>query len=352
MRRFLRWAGRVLFLALAGALLYALSTVPLPAGPSLYVTEILPLSRATTPPAAVAARPMAEERLSSVEEPPAEETAPPVEGDILSLMFHHLTEDPAATTAWTTTPEKFREDLTKLLDAGYLPLSVEDYIEKNYVRGQDYFIVTFDDGYKSNLTLALPILKELQVPATVFVITGSVDHPEHMTWDEVREITASGWVTVYSHTETHMSANQNTLEAFLKDEHTAWAKIEENIDPAYKVMAYPSGAYTRESMEALAAEGYDLFVIQERPWWFKEENEAGIRILVRHNVEDYADTLTILARNRARNGLPTLAEATALREQRAAEEEAARLKRYASWIEYIKASYEAQAESDTPPLVP
>lgn len=352
MRRFLRWAGRVLFLAFAGALLYALTTFPLPDGPSLYASEILPLSRGTTPPAVATARPMAEAKLSPVAEPPAEVEEPPVEGDILPLMYHHLTEDPTATTAWTTTPEKFREDLTKLLDAGYLPLSVEDYIEKNYARGQDYFVVTFDDGYKSNLYLALPILKELQVPATVFVITGSVTHPEHMTWDEVREITASGWVTVYSHTETHMSANQNTLAAFLWDEHTAWAKIEENIDPAYKAMAYPSGAYTRESMEALAAEGYDLFVIQERPWWFTEENEAGIRILVRHNVEDYADTLAILARNRARHGLPSLAEATALRAQRAAEEEAARLRRYALWMEYAKAAYEAEKEIDRPAKAP
>lgn len=351
MRRFLRWAGRVVFLAFAGALLYAMTAFPLPGGPSLYASQILPLSRGTTPPAVAAARPMTETKLAPVAEPPAEaERKPPVEGDILPLMYHHLTEDPAATTAWTTTPEKFREDLTKLLDAGYLPLSVEDYIEKNYVRGQDYFIVTFDDGYKSNLTLALPILKELQVPATVFVITGSVTHPDHMNWDEVREITASGWVTVYSHTETHMSASQNTLADFLADEHTAWAKIEENTDPAYKVMAYPSGAYTRESMEALAAEGYDLFVIQERPWWFTEENEAGIRILVRHNVEDYADTLKILARNRARHGLPTLAQAAVLRQRRAAEEEAARLAQYAAWMAYAKKSF--AAISERPALLP
>lgn len=349
MRRFLRWAGRVLFLALTGALLYALMIFPLPGGPTLYASEILPLSRETTPRATPTVRPMTSATLTPVPEPPAEaEKEPPVEGDILPLMYHHLTEDPAATTDWTTTPEKFREDLTKLLNAGYLPLSVEDYIEENYVRGQDYFVVTFDDGYKSNLYLALPVLEELRVPATVFVITGSVDHPEHMVWDEVREITASGWVTVYSHTETHMSANQNTLSAFLADEHTAWAKIEENIDPAYKAMAYPSGAYTRESMEALAAEGYDLFVIQERPWWFTEDNDAGIRILVRHNVEDDADTLEILARNRARYGLPTLAEATALRAQRAAEEEAARLAQYAAWMAYAKAAYEAEAARPAP----
>lgn len=352
MRRFLRWAGRVLFLALAGMLFYALTVFPLPHLPSLHASGILPLSRAVTPNAVIAVRPMAEIPLSPVTEPPAEEKDPPVLGDILPLMYHHLTEDPTATTAWTTTPDKFREDLVQLLDAGYLPLSVEDYIEENFDRGQDYFVVTFDDGYKSNLTLALPVLRELQIPATVFVITGSVTHPDHMTWDEVREIIDSGWVTVYSHTETHMSANQNTLEAFLADEHTAWETITENIDPAYKAMAYPSGAYTRQSMEALAAEGYDLFVIQDRPWWFTEDNEAGIRLLVRHNVEDYADTLEILARNRAQYGLPTLKEATALRQQYAIEAEAARLAQYEAWIAYAKAAHDAAHAPDRPRLAP
>jgi peptidoglycan/xylan/chitin deacetylase (PgdA/CDA1 family) len=33
--------------------------------------------------------------------------------------------------------------------------------------------VTFDDGYRNTLTVALPLLKEFGVPATVFVLTGS-----------------------------------------------------------------------------------------------------------------------------------------------------------------------------------
>ena len=45
-------------------------------------------------------------------------------------------------------------------------------------------VVTFDDGFANNLTVALPILKRLSVPFTVFVTTGLLDTPGAMLWTE------------------------------------------------------------------------------------------------------------------------------------------------------------------------
>jgi len=45
-------------------------------------------------------------------------------------------------------------------------------------------IVTFDDGYKGNLTLALPIMEKYKVPATVYVSTGFLDRTSTMWWAE------------------------------------------------------------------------------------------------------------------------------------------------------------------------
>ncbi len=225
----------------------------------------------------------------------------PVPGNVLGLMYHDLTADEANTSAWTTTPEKFSADLTALFEAGYQPLSLEDYAKGDYSAEENYFVVTFDDGYTSNLTLALPILEALHVPASVFVITELTGTDGYMTWDQLRELTASGVVTVYSHTETHLKASESTKEAFLADEHTAWAKIEENLSPSMKALSYPHGAFTRETMDALTAEGYAVFTVQDVPEWYVEDNKAGARILFRYNVgyEDDVTELCELNRTRA-----------------------------------------------------
>jgi peptidoglycan/xylan/chitin deacetylase (PgdA/CDA1 family) len=44
-------------------------------------------------------------------------------------------------------------------------------------------IVTFDDGYRDNL-LALPILKQYHVPATIYITTGAVNRQRTFWWDE------------------------------------------------------------------------------------------------------------------------------------------------------------------------
>jgi peptidoglycan/xylan/chitin deacetylase (PgdA/CDA1 family) len=49
-------------------------------------------------------------------------------------------------------------------------------------------IVTFDDGYLDNLTLALPILKAHGVPATIYITTGMVENTTTPWWYELEQI--------------------------------------------------------------------------------------------------------------------------------------------------------------------
>lgn len=44
-------------------------------------------------------------------------------------------------------------------------------------------MITFDDGYRDNYDLALPILEELKIPATFFVPSGLIEHSKLGWWD-------------------------------------------------------------------------------------------------------------------------------------------------------------------------
>ena len=52
--------------------------------------------------------------------------------------------------------------------------------------GQNYCVaVTFDDGYRDNFTHAFPILKELGIPATIFLTSGCIEQRQLAWYDQV-----------------------------------------------------------------------------------------------------------------------------------------------------------------------
>ena len=57
------------------------------------------------------------------------------------------------------------------------------------------FVVTFDDGFENNVSIAAPILREFSVPATFYITTGFVEH-NAMSWidriEHCLEAVASG----------------------------------------------------------------------------------------------------------------------------------------------------------------
>lgn len=106
------------------------------------------------------------------------------------LCYHRLTRD------WldcSLAPhifvhvDRFREHLRTLRGRAEM-LSLAE-LDARITEGRDPRVlavcVTFDDGYADNLDLALPILRQEGVPATLFVSTGFVDNPLAVPWWDV-----------------------------------------------------------------------------------------------------------------------------------------------------------------------
>jgi peptidoglycan/xylan/chitin deacetylase (PgdA/CDA1 family) len=80
---------------------------------------------------------------------------------------------------------KFKEQLI-FLKKNYNFVSLDDFL--NLKKGEKSKItITFDDGYKDNLTHALPILNELNIPATIYIVTKFFENEFNVWWYELQE---------------------------------------------------------------------------------------------------------------------------------------------------------------------
>ena len=112
-------------------------------------------------------------------------------------------------------------------------------------------LLTFDDGYRSTLTEALPVLKRFGFPAIVFVPTAFVaginwfDHdiePEEpiCTWDELRELECNG-VAVQSHGVHHRRFSELSEAEVLAELTESKSSIECHLGSSVQVLAFPYG---------------------------------------------------------------------------------------------------------------
>jgi len=124
-------------------------------------------------------------------------------------------------------------------------------------------LVTFDDGYEDNYTMAFPILKEYGARATIFIITSLVGKPGYLTPAQITEMTASGLVDFQLHTDALHYQTPDGQSAVLAvppaklvaDLSTARVKLTTWTGKRPHVFAYPFGFYNDRVAEPLKTVG-------------------------------------------------------------------------------------------------
>ncbi|MBV5327352.1 MAG: polysaccharide deacetylase family protein, partial [Chlorobium sp.] len=107
------------------------------------------------------------------------------------LMLHGVT-DPSAPSAWKPlrpqlTTKQLSHALT-ILAQYYKFVSLPEAAEMlSGIRPLEpnSMALTFDDGYRNNLTFALPILRQFKAPATIFLSTGNVEEQKPFWFDRL-----------------------------------------------------------------------------------------------------------------------------------------------------------------------
>ena len=202
------------------------------------------------------------------------------------LMYHHLSED--VTNSEMVSPEQFEAQIRALSEAGYTGVSFDElqaYVLRGAPLPEKPVVITFDDGYESNYTLAYPILQKYGMKATIFAIGVSFgkDHYKdtdyaitpHFGAAEAAEMAASGLISIQSHTydmhqwppyESGSAVRENILplpgeseeayvQALTEDFTRSRALLEDAAGQPVDVLAYPAGQYSTLAQVTLQSLG-------------------------------------------------------------------------------------------------
>jgi peptidoglycan/xylan/chitin deacetylase (PgdA/CDA1 family) len=113
------------------------------------------------------------------------------------LMYHRIAELPYDPWGLAVSPANFADQLQsltrsrRLIDMDRLVAGLRG----GGLTGRE-IAITFDDGYRDNLTSAKPILEQAEAPATVFITMDRLGAAREFWWDELAHMCLGGTAAV------------------------------------------------------------------------------------------------------------------------------------------------------------
>lgn len=175
------------------------------------------------------------------------------------LIYHRV--GGGTTNELDLEPDSFREQLDLL--EGHDVLSLDAALDRleSGIRTPS-FVLTFDDGFADVYENAWPLLRERQIPFTIYLATAYMGETmvwegatakgepgRGLTWDQLREMVASGQCTIGNHTHNHVRPEVLTEEEL----DLCTAKIEAELGVTPRHFTYPWGIPVPELESAMAA---------------------------------------------------------------------------------------------------
>lgn len=195
----------------------------------------------------------------------------------IAILGYHKIGDPPP-DGWETwcyvSGNVFKEQLNFLKNNDWQVISFKTFLEglANPALFPDKSVmITFDDGYRSNLEIAYPILQKFGYPALMFVPTAYVgsynafdadnfyEPKENMcSWEELKKLEELG-VSVQSHGVNHAHLSNLSIEELKFEIAHSKEALEKNLNKKIEAFSFPYGdmGVDRNKTERILAEtGY------------------------------------------------------------------------------------------------
>jgi len=192
-----------------------------------------------------------------------------------------LADIPSTHRPYALPPEEFR---AYALAASQLPRRALPVSGVPGELGGAFYSLTFDDGHASDYTDAFPILQELGLRATFFVVPTFVGTPGYVTWPQLREMVAAG-MEIGSHSLTHPFVDRLDEAGLRREFGESKTVIEDHLGLAVHAASLPRGWEPPAMKTVLGALGYRVFCTSRVGWWYPGSEPLTMpRIAVRQGM--------------------------------------------------------------------
>lgn len=192
---------------------------------------------------------------------------------VAPIIQYHKIDVPApdALVRGGYTPrERFAKQMRYLKKQGVHFYSASELIE--YYRERGSFptrglTITFDDGWRDNYNHAFPILRELEIKATIFLVPSCIGQTSakaqadgeggraHLLREEILEMSQQG-IEFGSHSLNHRLLDQISLPEIKCEVEESKRQIETLVQKPCKVFAYPAGRFSEAAKRVIADAGH------------------------------------------------------------------------------------------------
>ncbi|MGB8648669.1 MAG: polysaccharide deacetylase family protein [Anaerolineae bacterium] len=180
------------------------------------------------------------------------------------LVYHHIqvlaANAPPIWRGLSVSPDEFEKQMAYLQSHNYHTIYFSDLVA-HFREGrplpENPIILTFDDGWVAQYTVAYPILRKHCLVGVFFPPTNWVDRTTGsvMNWAQVAEMSA-GEMEFGSHTVTHSLMAQRTDAQNRYEMLASKQLVEQHTGRPVVALAYPGGSFNANVVRLLSETGY------------------------------------------------------------------------------------------------
>lgn len=177
------------------------------------------------------------------------------------ILMYHVISDPLPSSPYPdlyVPRAQFQDQMQALKAAGYTAVTLQEVWDAWHANGPlpaKPVVVSFDDGYHSHFTNALPVLSALGWPGVLNLELKNIRPDYGLTDAQVRALIAAGW-EVDSHTIDHPDLTRVDAARLRYEVTQSRAELKARFHIPVNFFCYPAGRYDAAAVAAVQAAGY------------------------------------------------------------------------------------------------